>query len=156
MDVVMPPPTSFSTDQLLGLDELDVDPERGVLLAIRVVDHDRFESARAVLGMPATADQAGPFENLQVLGDRLHKVMPNGSASSFAVASSVANRARIARLVGSATAANVTLSSSTHARGPTRASHPGGRFQPDIPGRKSPLGMRSGWSGGSKIKIGGV
>jgi hypothetical protein len=39
--------------------------------------------------------------------------MSNGSASSFTVASPVASRARIARRVGSARAANVVLSGSS-------------------------------------------
>lgn len=69
----------------------------------------RFETAGPPLCLAAPGDQPGPFEHFEVLGDRLEADGERlGQLIDRRLA--LANRARIARRVGSASAANVTLS----------------------------------------------
>jgi hypothetical protein len=74
-----------------------------------VAQRPRLEPARAPLRYPAAGHEAGALKHLDVLGDR-RQVIAKGRASSVTVASPARSRARIARRVGSASAAKVASS----------------------------------------------
>ena len=70
------------------------------------------EGAGPELRIAAAGDQPGTLEHLEVPGDDC-RLISNGSASTFTVARPWARRARMARRVGSASAAKVRSSSSS-------------------------------------------
>ena len=86
----------------------------GVSAAEPVVNGEQaleLKSRRAARAIAGPADQAGPLEHLEVLGDG-GLVSVDAAASSTTPASPAPRRSRIARRVGSARAAKARLSGS--------------------------------------------
>jgi hypothetical protein len=86
-------------------------PELAVSVGPRGDLHERrgIELARARLRFSTAPDQARTLEDAQVLAHTAGPLMSNGRDSSFTFAGPAASRFKIARRVGSASAANVWL-----------------------------------------------
>jgi hypothetical protein len=70
----------------------------------RLCEHARFQPARSALGVAVARDEAGP--SILMCFETAGWLISNGAASSRTEASPCARRARMARLVGSASAVN--------------------------------------------------